>query len=165
MKRILTILMIAFSLNGCKKDENNQIRALVTNKSTCHSHDLKSKVLLVDVNHSCIIYSYDKNLKKILLTHANTGFNCCPGKITCKVEQSGNIITITEKEETPGCNCLCIYDIDIEVSNLNSGEYIIKFVELYLGEQEELSKTINLDINPTGEFCASRTEYPWGIIE
>ncbi len=161
----LLILSLLFLINGCKKEETNQIKAEITYKSLCHGLEIKSQKLITERNQSCILYSYNSSTRKLKITHANAGFNCCPEEITCNAELTGNKLILTEKEKTPGCNCLCIYDIDIEVSNLNPGEYNLIIVELYRGVQEELSNTINLNLNPNGEFCANRTEYPWGLIE
>jgi hypothetical protein len=100
---------------------------------------------------------------KLSLKHINAGFNCCPGKLTCKVTQSGDSLVIEEFESQAGCNCNCLYDLDIEIKNVTTGKYHIRFIEPYGGEQEKILLDMNLEEHPAGTFCVTRKNYPWGM--
>lgn len=112
-------------------------------------------------NEDCIEYHY--NGQKLTLKHINGAFNCCPGKITADIEIDGNMITISEKEKEAGCFCLCLFDLEYEISNIESGEYTIFINQLYLEDNDQvLEFTLQLFPGTSGTFCLPRNHYPWG---
>jgi hypothetical protein len=116
-------------------------------------------------DQDCIEYLYDGS-GVLLLGHVNAGFNCCPDEILADITIEGNAITIEESEslESGGCDCLCLFDVDYQVSNLPPGEYTIVVNELYLMEGDEILQfTVDLVSTPSGSHCVQRDHYPWGI--
>jgi hypothetical protein len=114
-----------------------------------------------EVNEECIEYEYDGE-RLLVLKHINSGFNCCPGKITADISVSGNMIAIEEKEQEQGCFCRCLFDIRYEIHELQPGEYTIAIKGLYVEDtDEELRFNVNLYGPCSGAFCVSRTHYPW----
>ncbi len=116
-------------------------------------------------DQDCIEYQYD-GAGLLLLKHVNAGFNCCPDEILADITIEGNVITIEENEslESGGCYCLCLFDVDYQISNLESGEYTIRINGLYLEEGDEILQfTVDLASSPSGSFCVYRDHYPWGI--
>jgi hypothetical protein len=116
-------------------------------------------------NQDCIEYQYDGE-GRLLLTHVNAGFNCCPDTIAADITIEGNVITISESqslEVSGGCDCLCLFDLYMEIDNLPPGEYTISVSEIYTSPEDELLEfTINLTSVPsTGSFCVARDHYPW----
>jgi len=78
----------------------------------------------------------------------------------------GNVITIQENEslESGGCDCLCLFDVNYQISNLPAGEYTIVVHELYLMEGDEILQfTVDLASTPSGSYCVQRDHYPWGM--
>jgi hypothetical protein len=121
----------------------------------------------VPSNQSCVEYSYDGQ-GILLLKHINAGFNCGvsedPDGIIADITVENHTITIAEKESLViGANCVCLFDLDLEITNLSTGEYTIKVIEPYLcpGDQV-LEFIINLSLPSSGRFCVERTCYPWG---
>jgi hypothetical protein len=111
-------------------------------------------------NLDCIEYNYDGE-DILLLTHINAGFNCCP-ELTADITISDNIITIEEIELSGDCDCLCLFDVFYEISDLSPGEYIITVDEPYLQDDEEkLEFTIDLLSPISGSYCVERFHYPW----
>jgi hypothetical protein len=109
-------------------------------------------------------YTYDGE-STLLLKHINAGFNCCPDEIIANITIEGNLITIEEDEslESGGCDCICLFDLDLEITNLQPGEYTIKVIELYVfPDDEPLEFTVDLSSSPSGIYCVERTIYPWG---
>ena len=116
-------------------------------------------------DQDCIEYQYD-GVSVLLLKHVNAGFNCCPDEILADITIEDNVITIDEDEslESGGCYCLCLFDVDYQISNLPPGEYTIRINGLYLEEGDEILQfTVDLASSPSGSFCVYRDHYPWGI--
>jgi hypothetical protein len=110
---------------------------------------------------SCIEYSFNAATKKLSLTHVNAGFNCCPGELSCDVSLSGDTIIIHEEEETPMCDCDCLYDLEIEIDSVSEAVYRVKFIEPYVGDQARLEFEIDLTRESSDTYCVVRTQYPW----
>jgi len=116
-------------------------------------------------DQDCIEYQYD-GTGVLLLNHLNAGFNCCPDEILADITIENNIITIGEDEslESGGCDCLCLFDVHYQISNLPSGEYTIRVYGMYLQEGDEILEfTVDLASSPSGSFCVYRDHYPWGM--
>ena len=61
------------------------------------------------------------------------------------------------------CDCLCLFDLDYEITNLPPGVYTIRVNEPYLWEGAEvLEFTVDLSAVPSGSHCVYRDHYPWG---
>ncbi len=110
----------------------------------------------------CIEYEYNSD-GALLLKHVNAAFNCCPGEITADVTISGDTIMIVEHEGgSPPCHCLCLYDLDYRIDNLDPGTYRIIVRELYTTESDApLETTFDFASNPSDSFCVPRDHYPW----
>ena len=116
-------------------------------------------------DQDCIEYQYD-GARTLLLKHINAGFNCCP-VIAADITIEGNLITIHESESfdsTGPCWCLCLFDLDLEISNLSPGEYTISVIEVCTNPEDEILEfTVNLVSSPSGMYCVFRDHYPWGF--
>ncbi len=109
----------------------------------------------------CSCADYEYNGGTLAITHLGACFNCCTN-VYAVITINGSLITIEEKESGETCYCNCLYQLEYEISNLPVGEYSIRFVELCHEEGDEaLEFTINLETEPTGEYCAERNHYPW----
>jgi hypothetical protein len=129
----------------------------------------KSYVVLRDSitnDQDCIQYLYD-GVGALTLKHINAGFNCCPGSLHADFDIGGGLITITESEvyDTVGpCACLCLFDVDYEISGLPPGLYTIRVNGLYVNPGDDpLEFPVDLS-GPvdTSYFCVQRDYYPWG---
>lgn len=116
-------------------------------------------------NKDCIEYSYDAHTAVLRLTHINSGFNCCPSSVTADIEVGENSIRIQEIEslDQGGCHCLCLFDLEYQITTLPPGEYRIILAQLYLNEGDAILQfPINLLMSPSGRYCVNRNHYPWG---
>lgn len=95
------------------------------------------------------------------LSHINAAFNCCP-KISCRITEIGNTITIKEIDEGM-CDCLCLTDAVYGIRTVSPGTYTIRFDEPYLEKGEQLLEfSITLGTEPSGgDFVVDRNHYPW----
>ncbi|MBN2226555.1 MAG: hypothetical protein JW763_04260 [candidate division Zixibacteria bacterium] len=109
-----------------------------------------------------ITYSYN-GTDVLNIKHTNAGFNCCP-IIHATISRSQQQITIEEYEtyeHGEPCTCLCLFDVEYQVTGLPPGVYTLVIMGLYLNEEEYLTATINLVENPVGEYTVPRYLYPW----
>lgn len=105
---------------------------------------------------TCVEYQYANRV--LTLKHINAELNCCP-VFTANITNENYIITIEEIDslDNGGCDCICLFDIDYEISALPPGEYTISFIEPYLRPGEgKLEFTVNLVTTPSGSYCVPR---------
>ena len=118
----------------------------------------------IPLDQDCIEYGYDGE-SVLSIKRINAGFNCCPGVIKAFVDIEGDVITIEEKEfydDTGPCYCLCLFDLDFDITEINPGVYTIKVIELYLSAGDEpLEFSVDLTNSNSGIFCVKRSVYPW----
>ena len=157
------ILMSIFI--GCEKEnEEGSIDGKVVEHTDCKTFKTGNINNDVADTLSCVDYSFDVSENKLTLKHVNTGFNCCPGALTCTVSQSSDTIIIQEFEEQSACDCNCLFDLDIEITGLTAKSYYLKFIEPYCGDQEKLFFEVDLQNQPDGTHCVFREQYPWGMF-
>lgn len=113
-------------------------------------------------SQSCIEYSFDPSAKKIVLKHLNAGFNCCPESLYCTVTFRNDTIIIQEFEKSMSCKCNCLYELDMEVNGVEPGEFQIRLIEPYAGNQDKLNFGIDLLKKKQGTSCVNRFQYPRG---
>jgi len=155
----LCFLTLIFS---CNRENNQKIEGSITYQSDCKS--FKSSLTFdQEDDESCIEYDYDAKSKILILKHINTGFNCCPEEITTEVKLIENTIQVFENEKEALCGCNCLFDIEIEITGIDSDIYYLKIIEPYCGDQEKLEFEIDLRESGSGSYCVERTKYPWGV--
>ena len=160
---VFTLFLLTCCTENTTTQNNGDAAGSLTQFSACtymdtgniHSYDHTS-------NEDCIDYIYT-NDGTLMLTHVNSGFNCCPGELTADITISNNKITIEEHEEVAGCHCNCLYDIEYRIDNLSAGVYTIEIITPYVDETEYLEFTMDLSSPTTGSFCTTRDNYPWGF--
>jgi hypothetical protein len=157
-------------VTGCSYSTDTGPTASETSGKLIRSSGCKSQLSTyamerTPTNKDCIEYSYDDTNAVLLLTHINSGFNCCPTSVTANIEIEDSIIHIQEMEflDQGGCLCLCLFDLEYQINKLSPGEYHIIISQLYLNEGDDvLQFPINLITSPSGRYCIDRNHYPWG---
>jgi hypothetical protein len=167
-KRTHFILVILFLLIlfGCKENvitaETDPI-GILSSYEGCKTFATTSNsgVSARGINEECIEYVYDGE-GLLVLKHINSGFNCCPEKISADIYVSGNMIYIEEREQEQGCFCQCLFDVKYEIHDLTPGEYTIEVKGLYVAaSDEEMKFNVQLLDSCSGTYCVIRTHYPW----
>lgn len=160
---IAAITLLIFA--GCEKKDpvTSGLSGEIVHISNCKN--IKSGDLKFDTADtlSCAHYAYDTLNHALTINHYNSGFNCCPGGLYCKVSTQNDTIIIKEFENEQACDCNCLFDLDIELKNVDQYKYIVKFVEPYAEGQEELVFEMDLTSSNGGEYCVVRKGYPWGF--
>jgi hypothetical protein len=164
---LLAVSMIGLTIVCCeeKGNDGNQgnggyqgtISGRVISNSSCKSF-MRSGVPVDEVPDtiSRVEYSYDNETKKLTLKHINANFNCCADSLYCEIELKGDTIMIEEFEESAICNCICMYDLEIEVDSVEMKGYQVKFIERYVGDQEKLVFGIDLAAAASGSYSVIR---------
>jgi len=98
----------------------------------------------------------------LTINHINAGFNCCPFDLSCQVSVINDTIMIRETEKEQGCNCLCLFDLDIELKDVDPKKYQVRFIEPYAEGQAPLMFEMDLSAQNEDEICVIRKMYPWG---
>ena len=170
MRRIVVgffLCMVVVSLacigNGCKSNSGPETdpNGILLQYQGCKEWSVGSDAINITArNEDCLEYLYDG--RKLILKHVNAGFNCCPGTITAEIAVTDRIISIIEREQEAGCLCLCLFDLDMEIDNLEPGEYTIRVVEPYVEDGDEsLEFVVQFSAGTSGCYCVSRNYYPW----
>lgn len=112
----------------------------------------------------CVEYLYD-GVGTLQLTHTNALFNCCFDSLTADIDISENIIDIVEHEHPFGgmCDCICLYDIDFEITNLPPAVYTIRVSNVYMenyANGEIIEFTVDLTQPLSGIYCVERPYLP-----
>jgi hypothetical protein len=138
---------------------------ILTNYTGCKGIPKVNATDSISSDQDCIEYYYDGE-GVLELKHINAGFNCCPDELLADISVEGNIINIEERESLSNpCHCLCLFDLELKIINLEPGEYVISVIEPYVFMEEgKIDFTINLSPSPSsGIYCVKRSIYPWGI--
>ncbi len=168
MKRLVKLgaaVLITLLFWNCTNDNENISAQPIEIKSSSNKEckefartSSKEKSILAP-DKTCIEYNYSNGI--LNLKHINTGFNCEPGELFATVKISRDTIIIEEHETSSSVKCLCLFDLDMELSGTNARVYQIKIIEPYLGEQKPLSFKADLKTEPSGSYCVKRNKYPW----
>ncbi|MDA3844560.1 MAG: hypothetical protein PF588_09360 [Candidatus Kapabacteria bacterium] len=166
---ILIIGIVGISFWSCQTDTTSTNPDLfpggeVVYFSDCKDGETNEIAKEIDNSHAAIQYHSIAEEHKLEIRHINAGFNCCPDEITADISIEDGVISISEKEAVAGCKCNCLYDIDIDVTDIEKGKYTVKVIEPYLNDVDlEFNFEIDLNENPDGEFVLERSSYPWAV--
>jgi len=159
--RLLRFLLIFFFIPFLFSCENEQETATgPINVSNIKHSSCKTFKSLADKNQNCIEYqTVNDNYLKI--NRINVAFNCCIDGVDIKttVDQE-RVITITEIEIHPACNCLCLYDIEYTIGPLEYGMYTLRIIE---GYADTMTVVFRFSATTQGSYCEVRDGYPWSV--
>lgn len=157
------VLAMFFSIAlqiGCKRQQEDAAQGRLTSQSGCKIFIMQSAPNIWPPDEDeCLHYRYSGNI--LYLAQQNAAFNCCPGKIMAAIAVNDRFITIKETEQKAGCKCTCLYDLELEIINLEPGTYRIAIDEPYLGNQPQLDYVCTLEEGSAGDYCLDRSGSPW----
>ena len=166
---ILIIAIVGISFWACQTDTASTNPDLfpggeVVYFSDCKDWETNEIAKEIDDSHAAIQYHYIAEEYKLEIRHINAGFNCCPDKITADISIEDGVISISEKEAVAGCKCNCLFDIDIDITDIAKGKYTVEIFEPYLNDVDlPFNFEIDLNENPDGEVVLARSSYPWAV--
>jgi hypothetical protein len=113
------------------------------------------------IGSECLEWSYEKGTLKI--RHVDAAF-FCSAEIRTGVSASAGSVSILEIAEVDGIPppCMCLRDLDVEVTDLPGGTYEIKIYRQGETSASLLFRvTADLESEPSGSACEPRDGYPW----
>jgi len=102
----------------CEKQTIDKFGITDFSHSSCKNSSNKSSNIQTSITLASI------NAKEIRVNHNNTMFNCCPGKLEVDAQIITDTIIINESETESTCNCICPYDFEFTIGNLEYGNYV-----------------------------------------
>ena len=161
---IVFVGILIFLSYSCEKNQvnNSDITGKLIKNTDCKTFKSANIDSVDSDTLSCILYSFDPSVNKLILKHVNAGFNCCPESLYCTVSLNNDTIIIQEFEKESLCRCNCLYDLDIELNGVESKTYYIKIIEPYAINEEKLNFELDLDYSNEGSYCVTRKHYTWG---
>lgn len=165
---VLIVLAAIFFIDACEKEKEEKSGLVFSGELTSHTgcKSFKTTGVLSDIPDTltCVNYTFDALTNKLVIKHINAGFNCCPDILYCIITLNSDTIIIQENEKEALCNCNCLFDLDMEITGVETSKYQVRFIEPYAGDQEELQFEMDLTKHPDGSVCVVRKQYPWGVF-
>jgi hypothetical protein len=163
---VLIALAAIFFIDGCEKEKEDQsdlnFSGELKSYSDCKSFKTTNAAFDIPDTLCCVNYTFDASANKLIINHINSGFNCCPEILYCTITLKSDTIVIQEKEKEAGCNCLCLFDLDMEITGVETKKYQVKLIEPYAEDEEKLEFEMDLPNDKSGSACVVRKNYPWG---
>jgi hypothetical protein len=163
MMKTKNIIAILFSLAaiGCEREGSIAPSVNQLTGSVCKEHGFKT-VADQASDQDCINYSW-RSGDTLIIKHVNAAFNCCPGGFHAGVRIVGDTVILTEKENSSLCDCNCLFDLSCKLGGISKGTWWIRIEEPYIQNtsQEKILFKAELKKNSDGEYCISRSGYPW----
>lgn len=177
MKPLVNFFFLAFIsivlITGCEKEEPNDEEPLILKGNVISNTGCKSVQLESDPGYTpdtleCIAYSFDPENHTLTFLHANAAFNCGLAEMLCEVSLTNDTLILWEIEPGPYAECMCLFDIEIEFTGVESVKYQVEIrggsieneVVMLGGKKFGFEMDLTNDI--TGTYCITHKSYPWG---
>jgi hypothetical protein len=151
------ILMVILSCQNRKDDDPHlKISGTVINFSDCKNMSAGNKEQSRWDTINCITWEYNSSTNILDMKHLNVFFNCYPGQITVEIHEENDTIFISEAEEMNAANCLCQYDLDMELTGVSRKIYQVELIEPYAwawGMTNPICFEMDLITYPAGQQC------------
>ncbi len=155
---ILSLLVFAC----CEPTENDPVN--INNKINADFGDCIGDDLLAveGTAETTIEWTFSNGI--FAIKHFNAGFNCCFDRIEIDLAVHEKFITIHETDINPNCYCLCVRDIDYNISEIPTGSYTVRILTPYLPMNDDpIYFQVELKKGGAGSVSFERTAYPWVI--
>lgn len=159
--RIILLIGSVMLIISCDREPAGNPTINFSGSSACKDLGLKSGADHAE-DQDCIHYTWVSG-DTLKITHFNAGFNCCPEGFHTELKVSGDTLEISESENSSLCDCNCLFDLRYELTGINKDTWWIRILEQYAeqpGDEKILFKA-ELSKLTEGEFCVTRTKYPW----
>ncbi|MCX6224158.1 MAG: hypothetical protein NTV01_05330 [Bacteroidia bacterium] len=164
MKTKYSWLFFSFLLIiGCDREGSLAPSVNLVSSSKCKGHGLKANADQA-FDQDCIQYFWLTG-DTLSIRHVNAGFNCCPGGFDVGLSVVGDTLVITEAENSSMCDCNCLYDLNYKLTGISKNTWWIRVKEPYIQQTEQKKILFKAELKKIseGEFCVTRTGYPWGV--
>ncbi len=160
---LILSLLLGFLLLSCEQEKEepktNEIEGELVSHTKCGT--AKQKSITNTPKKPRIDYSFNSKEQTLKLKHFAAAVNCCYEELNCVVKREDNTIIIEENELMSSCNCLCVVDLEIEITGVQKQKYTLKFLEKYAKPDDTLIFEIDLNAQEQGSHEIDRSYYPW----
>lgn len=136
------------------------LEGVIVGEPACKNMTLKSGA---DVQQDCVEYDYD-GAGTLNLIHYNDIFNCCPESLYIEITLEGDTIRIDEHETEGLCDCICLYDMEYQVTGILPGVYTFILDNVYYYNEYTngpIIFEIELSTPTSGIYCIDQPYFPW----
>ena len=160
---LLCILGLSWLLIGCDREQMPDPAITFSGSTGCKDYLLKGGNDR-SRDQDCISYSWVSG-DTLKITHVNAGFNCCPEGFRTELKVVGDTLVIFENENSNMCDCNCLFDLKYYLTGISRDTWWIRVVEPYASRAEDKPIVFKAELRKedAGEFCVTRTGYPWRI--
>ncbi|UCE61213.1 MAG: hypothetical protein JSU63_05585 [Phycisphaerales bacterium] len=133
-----------------------------------------------DLDYPCVNedhFEFSAGVGTLDIMHYSATYNCCPDDIRVTLSVEGNHLALTEEEilDSGGCSCICCFDVDTTLVDLQPGQYTYEYcwLDYEFGQQRcqtgeiEIPETVphvetygNGECLPGTQRGTEGTEYP-----
>lgn len=161
--KYLRLLIFFLPIIGCDHELPVEPSINFVGSSECKSNVMKSTADHA-ADQDCIQFKWVTG-DTLTIKHVNAGFNCCPGGFRVSLKLAGDTLVITEAENSPLCDCNCLFDLNYNLAGISKETWWIRVEEPYIRDtdQEKILFKAELRKASQGEFCVTRTGYPWRL--
>jgi len=118
--KLASILIItATIITNCKKEKMKIIGIKDFYHSDCKNSSSKT---FLGKPETITLKTINENELKI--TRENVIFNCCPGELKAETTITGDTLKLKEYSAENSCNCVCLYDLEYTIKNLEYSNFL-----------------------------------------
>jgi hypothetical protein len=82
-----------------------------------------------------VSFQFDPDNHLLSITHLAAMYNCCPEPVSYDVVMGDGLITVTEVVGAdPPCDCICCFELKVDISEIPAGFWTVEFV--WLNEED-----------------------------
>lgn len=160
--KLFWLLGLSLLIIRCDREPSVTPSINFVGSTDCKSLGLKS-INDQSSDKDCIQYRWVTG-DSLIIKHINAAFNCCPLGFITELKVSGDTLIVTEKENSSMCDCSCLFDLNYNLAGITRDTWWIRIDEQYVQQPgaEKILFKAEFSKVPEGEFCVTRTGYPWG---
>lgn len=118
--KLTSLLFIAtLFFASCDKDKTEVFGVKDFTHSDCKNNSKKN---FLNEPETITLKTIGENELKI--TRKNVTFNCCPGELKVETSLIGDTLTLKEYSTENSCNCICPYDLEYTIEELEYGNVV-----------------------------------------
>ena len=158
---LLAITITSALFVACNdKDEPLIFEGKLVGASGCKSFSSKNDDSFLSSKLLRVNYNFDAATNKLMVTHFNALFNCCPDSLYSVVSLINDTILIREFAKAAACRCTCLYDLDNAITGVEAKKYTIRII-VYGYKNPDIIFDIDLKKIISGSVTIETDEYPW----
>ena len=142
LRFVSLVFITAVLFISCEKSKIETLAVKDFSHSDCKNNSKKS---LWDEPETIILKTISTN--ELRITRRNVIFNCCPGELKVKISFTNDTIISQEYSTKDLCNCICPYDLEYSIENLEYGNLVFLITTKDADAPYKFKFDLNFDSN------------------